>query len=100
VDPPETKYVAVGNADVAYQVFGDGPDDLLYLYGVGSHVELQWDLPSYVDLFGRLGSLARVIRFDRRGTGASDGVTRTATRPGRTGPTRCEPCSTLRARSA
>lgn len=40
MDRPETRYVAVRDADIAYQVFGDGPIDLLYTYGVGSHLDL------------------------------------------------------------
>jgi class 3 adenylate cyclase/alpha-beta hydrolase superfamily lysophospholipase len=78
VDAPETRYVAVGEADVAYQVVGDGPPDLLYFYGVGSHIELQWDHPKGSDFVIRLASLGRLIHFDRRGTGASDGVPRNA----------------------
>jgi hypothetical protein len=38
-----TRYAAVGDADVAYQVVGDGPFDLLCFYGLGSHIDLLWD---------------------------------------------------------
>jgi class 3 adenylate cyclase len=77
---PATRYAAVGDADVAYQEFGDGPVDLVHTYGLGSHVELNWDSPADADVFRRLGSIARVVVFDKRGTGASDAVTRTAIR--------------------
>ena len=40
MEPPELRYVEVGDADVAYQVVGDGPFDLLYCCGLGSHIEL------------------------------------------------------------
>jgi pimeloyl-ACP methyl ester carboxylesterase len=72
-DPPLTRYVVVGDTDVAYQVFGDGSMDVLYFYGLGSHVDLVWDAEPYriVDAFVRFG---RVIQFDRRGTGASGGA--------------------------
>jgi len=73
---PETRYVGVGGSDVAYQVFGSGPVDLLYCYGLGSHLELAWDLPGFAECFRRLGSFCRVIAFDRRGSGASDSVSR------------------------
>jgi class 3 adenylate cyclase len=76
--PPETRYVAVGDADVAYQVSGHGPLDLVYIYGLGSHIELHWDNARFADTLTRLMSLGRLIRFDRRGTGASDGVPRDA----------------------
>jgi class 3 adenylate cyclase/pimeloyl-ACP methyl ester carboxylesterase len=75
---PETRYVAVGDADVAYQVFGDGPLDLLYFYGLGSHIEVLRESPTFGPFMLRLASFSRVILFDRRGTGASDAVSRHA----------------------
>ena len=78
MDQPETRYVAVGEADVAYQVVGDGPIDLLLIYGLGSHIEMFWDSPGPGELLPRLASFSRLIFFDRRGTGASDGVARSA----------------------
>lgn len=78
MDPPETRFVAVGDADVAYQVLGDGPVDLLYLYGMGSHIEFAWESPAYAEFYGRLASFSRLIMLDLRGTGSSDGVARNA----------------------
>jgi pimeloyl-ACP methyl ester carboxylesterase len=75
---PETKYVAVGNADVAYQVFGEGSSDLLFFIGLGSHIEMAWENPDIADFLNQLATLRRVIVLDRRGTGASDGVPRNA----------------------
>jgi class 3 adenylate cyclase len=75
---PETMYVAVGDADVAYRIVGDGPFDLLYSYGLGSHIDLVCDDPGAVRFLERLASYSRLIFFDRRGTGASDGVARSA----------------------
>ena len=77
-ESPTTRYVAVGDADVAYQVLGDGPFDLLHFYGLGSHIELLWDIPTVTEFLKRLASFSRLIFFDRRGTGASDGVPRNA----------------------
>ncbi len=74
--PPETKYVAVGEADVAYQVLGAGPPDLLYFYGFGSQLDLLWDRPLTADYFRDLASFSRLILFDRRGTGLSDPLSR------------------------
>jgi pimeloyl-ACP methyl ester carboxylesterase len=74
MDPPETRYVAVGDADVAYQVVGDGPLDLLYCFGLGSHIEVAWEVPRNTEFLTRLAAFSRLIFFDRRGTGASDGV--------------------------
>jgi class 3 adenylate cyclase len=73
-EAPETRYVAVGDADVAYQVVGDGPADLLFFAGLGSHVDLLWDYGPSAAFFRRLASFSRLILFDRRGAGASDAV--------------------------
>jgi pimeloyl-ACP methyl ester carboxylesterase len=78
MEAPETRYVAVGDADVAYQVVGEGPLDLLYCYGLGSHVDYFWDIPESAEFLKRLASFSRLLFFDRRGTGASDGVPRSA----------------------
>ena len=78
MDQPETRYVAVGDADVAYQVVGDGDIDLLYCYGLGSHLEMFWEVPETADYLHRLAAFSRLIFFDRRGTGASDGIARNA----------------------
>jgi class 3 adenylate cyclase len=77
-ESPKTMYVAVGDADVAYQVVGEGPFDLLYFYGLGSHIEVFWGVPEFAAFLRRLASFSRLIFFDRRGTGASDGVPRHA----------------------
>ncbi|MBA3654330.1 MAG: adenylate/guanylate cyclase domain-containing protein [Actinobacteria bacterium] len=78
MDAPETRYVAVGDADVAYQVVGDGPLDLLYCYGLGGHIEHWWQAPLPAEFLKRLASFSRLLFFDRRGIGASDGVPRNA----------------------
>ena len=54
MDIPETRYVAVGDADVAYQVLGDGPLDLLYFYGLGTQLDLLWDMPEAPTTCGAL----------------------------------------------
>jgi class 3 adenylate cyclase len=74
MEAPETRYVAVGDADVAYQVVGEGPPDLLYCYGIGNQVELAWEIPAIAEFMSGLAAFSRLIFFDRRGTGASDGV--------------------------
>ena len=74
----ETRYAPVGEADVAYRVVGDGPFDVLYFYGLGSHVDMITEDPRGAPLWGALARLSRVIFFDRRGTGASDALPRNA----------------------
>lgn len=70
--PPETKYVRVGDADVAYQVVGGGPRDLLFCDSLGGQLDLSWQIPQVAEVFERLASFCRLIIFDRRGSGASD----------------------------
>jgi class 3 adenylate cyclase len=57
---------------IAYQVFGEGPFDVVVVPGFVSHVELGWDVPGHGELRRRLSSFARLIVFDKRGTGMSD----------------------------
>ncbi len=71
---PETRYAKSGDLNIAYQVSGDGPFDLVFIPGYVTHLELHWDIPSFVPVLDRLGSFARLIRFDKRGTGMSDRV--------------------------
>src|SRR5207244_1213359 len=63
------------DVNIAYQVFGEGPIDLVFVPGFISHVELIWEDPLLSRFFERLGSFARVIIFDKRGQGLSDPVT-------------------------
>jgi len=72
VDPPAIRYARSDSAVIAYQVFGEGPRDLVVMPGWVSNVELAWQEPGYADLLNRLACRARVILFDRRGTGLSD----------------------------
>jgi class 3 adenylate cyclase len=71
---PETKYLRVGDYHLAYQVFGQGPPDLLLKRPVGNHLELQWDDPNFASYLRGLASFSRVIVFDARGDGLSDPV--------------------------
>jgi class 3 adenylate cyclase len=71
---PQTRYTKSGDVNIAYQVVGDGPVDLVYVPGWVSHVELAWELPDLVLGFERLASFSRLILFDKRGTGMSDPV--------------------------
>jgi class 3 adenylate cyclase/pimeloyl-ACP methyl ester carboxylesterase len=78
IDRPETRYVAVDGSDVAYQVLSDGPRDLLAFLPLGFNVDLIWAIPGSTEFWTRLASFCRVILFDRRGIGASDGVPHSA----------------------
>jgi pimeloyl-ACP methyl ester carboxylesterase len=71
---PDTLYTASGNVNIAYQVIGDAPIDLVFIMGWVSHLEYFWTEPRFASFLRRLSSFARVILFDKRGTGLSDHV--------------------------
>lgn len=71
---PETRYAKSGEVHLAYQVFGEGAFDLVFVPGFISHVDHAWDDPNSADFLRRLASFSRVICFDKRGTGLSDRV--------------------------
>jgi pimeloyl-ACP methyl ester carboxylesterase len=77
MERPQTRYVDVGGAEVAYQVVGQGPPDVVYVPGF-SHLDLRWDHPVWAAFLARLASFSRLILFDRRGIGLSDAVPDTA----------------------
>jgi pimeloyl-ACP methyl ester carboxylesterase len=70
--PPPVRYTKASNVQLAYQVVGDGPRDLVFHPGFPSHIELQWDHPAVARFYQRLATFSRLILFDRRGTGLSD----------------------------
>ncbi len=67
----ETRYAKSGALSIAYQVHGSGPD-LVFIPGSLSHVELGWETPPAATMYRRLSGFARMITFDKRGTGLSD----------------------------
>jgi pimeloyl-ACP methyl ester carboxylesterase/class 3 adenylate cyclase len=73
-EPPRTHYALSGDAHIAYQTFGEGDLDLVFVPGFVSNIEHYWEMPKVPDLLERLGSFARVVIFDKRGTGLSDPV--------------------------
>ncbi len=76
---PPTQYAKSGDASIAYQVVGDGPIDVVLVLGFATHLELQWESPPQARFFDRISSFARLIIFDKRGTGLSDPVTEVPT---------------------
>jgi pimeloyl-ACP methyl ester carboxylesterase len=70
----ETRYARSGDVNIAYQVLGEGPRDLVFVSGWVSHLEYQWEEPAYAAFLERLASFSRLILFDKRGTGLSDRV--------------------------
>lgn len=72
MQPPRTRYAKSGEISIAYQVLGDQPLTLVFAPGWISHVEVMWEDPHFTQFVTRLAAFARVVLFDKRGTGASD----------------------------
>ncbi len=72
MDRPETQYAWNGDVALAYQVFGEGPVDLVYLQGYCSNVDMNWESPYLARFLNGLAGLGRLIVMDRRGWGCSD----------------------------
>lgn len=71
---PDTRYARSDDVHIAYQAVGEGPRDLVYVPGWVSNIEVIWEEPGLARFLRRLASFARLIAFDKRGTGPSDPV--------------------------
>ena len=71
---PETRYARSEDGDVAYQIVGDGPLDLVLIPGWTSNVEVMWEEPTVARFLRRLATFSRLLCFDKRGSGVSDSV--------------------------
>ncbi|TMK99810.1 MAG: adenylate/guanylate cyclase domain-containing protein [Actinobacteria bacterium] len=74
MSPPKTSYAKSGDVNIAYQVLGEGPIDLVYVWGWLSHLDFQWMNPTLTSFLLRLAGFSRLIMFDKRGSGLSDPV--------------------------
>jgi class 3 adenylate cyclase len=71
---PKTQYAKKGDINIAYQVIGEGPTDLVLVNGLVAHMDLLWTEPKATAMLRELGSFSRLILFDKPGTGLSDPV--------------------------
>jgi len=69
---PATRYARSAGIDIAYQVLGDGPFDLVFASGWVTHLEYAWQQPRVADFYRRLAAFSRLILFDKRGSGLSE----------------------------
>jgi class 3 adenylate cyclase len=83
VRQPETRYATGPEGNIAYQVVGDGRTDLAVVPGWFSHVDMLWGDPGWTAFVGGFASFARVILYDKRGTGLSDPIDGVPTLEGR-----------------
>jgi pimeloyl-ACP methyl ester carboxylesterase len=72
--PPETRYAKSGDVNIAYQVVGEGPLDLVLVHGWVQSFDASWEIEPIRRFYERLASFSRLILFDKRGTGLSDRV--------------------------
>jgi pimeloyl-ACP methyl ester carboxylesterase len=72
IRPGPIRYASSDGLQIAYQVVGDGPVDMVYVPGLVNHIEAMWDVPELSRFTQRIASFARVILLDKRGTGLSD----------------------------
>jgi pimeloyl-ACP methyl ester carboxylesterase len=75
----ETSYAKCGDLSLAYQVFGDGPIDLVFVGMMVSHLELSWTQPEFKAFFDQLATFCRVVLFDKAGMGLSDPIAQVRT---------------------
>jgi pimeloyl-ACP methyl ester carboxylesterase len=76
---PETLYAPCGDLSLAYQVFGDGPVELVVAGSFITHVELFWTMPEFEAWMEQLATFCRVLLFDKAGVGLSDPVPKVRT---------------------
>lgn len=69
---PKTRYAKSGDCNIAYQVVGDGPIDVVYIPGWVSNIDMMWTEPRLATFLTGLAKFSRLILFDKRGTGLSD----------------------------
>ena len=75
----DTLYATCGDLSIAYQVFGEGPVELVFVGPFVSHLEVTWTLPEFKSFFDQLGTFCRVVMFDKAGVGLSDPVPKVRT---------------------
>jgi pimeloyl-ACP methyl ester carboxylesterase/class 3 adenylate cyclase len=71
-EAPEVRYASSGEVEIAYQVMGDGPVDLVWVAGSVTHLGVLWEHPGYRRFCEQLASFSRLILFDKRGMGLSE----------------------------
>jgi pimeloyl-ACP methyl ester carboxylesterase len=75
--PLDIRYARSGDVSIAYRVIGEGDRDLVFVHGAAGNLETEAEDPEYAAFMDRLTRFARLIVFDRRGTGLSDRVRET-----------------------
>ena len=69
---PQIRYAAGSGVEIAYQVLGEAPLDLVWVAGAITHLDVLWEHPGYRHFCEQLASFSRLILFDKRGMGLSE----------------------------
>jgi class 3 adenylate cyclase/pimeloyl-ACP methyl ester carboxylesterase len=77
--PVETRFARSGDVDIAYQVIGEGPRDIVMTMGWVTNLDVMWELPELAGFLDSLARLGRLVIFDKRGTGLSDRISSSVT---------------------
>src|SRR3954453_14323271 len=72
IEVPEVRYATNRDVHIAYQTAGEGPPDIIFIWGPFSNIEVVWEHPPARRFLERLASIGRLITFDKRGRGLSD----------------------------
>jgi pimeloyl-ACP methyl ester carboxylesterase len=72
MNAPQVRYATSGDVEIAYQVLGDGPPDVVWVAGAFTHLDVMWEHPPYRHFCKQLASFSRLILFDKRGMGLSE----------------------------
>jgi class 3 adenylate cyclase len=72
VSTPQVRYASGSGVEIAYQVLGEGPLDIVWVAGAVTHLDVLWEHPGYRHFCEQLASFARLILFDKRGMGLSE----------------------------
>jgi pimeloyl-ACP methyl ester carboxylesterase/class 3 adenylate cyclase len=75
----ETRFARSIDVDIAYQVIGEGPLDMVMTMGWVTNLDVMWELPELASFLDALARLGRLVIFDKRGTGLSDRVSSSIT---------------------
>ena len=72
MERPKTKYAKSGDQHIAYQVIGQGPPDIVFVFPYLTHVEAGWEIPQLANFYEELSRIGRLVLFDALGSGMSD----------------------------
>lgn len=74
MNEPDTRYAQLGSSQIAFQVLGDGPIDVIATSSSFGSMDAEWEQPEIAAFLRQVSEFCRMIRYDGLGSGASDPV--------------------------